>query len=199
MQALRAGDLARAAERLQRAAARYAASDHVYAASFHALAHCALAEVALHTETHEEALAAYDRARTAIEAHFGALGAGWVLVRARAGRAGALAESYQRVRAERELAAAMELLNTRAGHDFGWMWECGPGLAFVDVARAHVRLRAPQEAASWLVRAEAAGWADHTVFTAEPWFAQYAEHPALAGVRSAVAARATAFVRAIRD
>jgi DNA-binding SARP family transcriptional activator len=197
LQALRAGDPACAAERLQRAVARYAASDHVYAPSFHALAHCALAEVALHAGTSDEALAAYDRARAVIEAHPGALAVGWVLVRAQTGRAGVLAESYQRGRAERELGAAVELLESRAGYDFGWMWECGPGPAFVDVARARVRLRAPEQAASWLARAEAAGWADLTVFTVEPWFAQYSEHPALVAVRGAVAARAAAFRRAI--
>jgi DNA-binding SARP family transcriptional activator len=197
VQALRAGDPERAAERLQRAVPRYAASDHVYAAAFNALAHCALAEVALHAGAFDDALAAYDRARAVIEAHPGALAMGWVLVRAQTGRAGVLAESYQRGRAERELRAAEELLDSRALRDFGWMWECGPGPACVDVARALVRLRAPEQAASWLARAEAAGWADLTVFTVEPWFAQYAEHPALVEVRRAVAARAAAFRRAV--
>ena len=199
VRALRAGDLPSAAERLQRAVARYAASDHVYAASFQALAHCALAELLLHAGTVEDALSAYDRARAVVGAHPAALAVGWMQDRAQTGRAGVLAESYQRRRAERALEAAVELLDTRAGYDFGWMWECGPGPAYVDVARAVVRLRAPEQAASWLARAEAAGWADLTVFSVEPWFGRYSEHPAFVAVRNAVAALAAAFRRALGD
>ena len=197
VQALRAGDQANAAERLQRAVTRYAVSDHVYAASFHALAHCALAEVALRAGRSDDALTAYERALAVMQSHPSALAAGWVLVRAQTGRAGVLAESYRRGRAERELRATIELLETRAGYDFGWMWDCGPGPAFVDVARALVRLRAPEQAASWLGRAEKAGWADVTVFTVEPWFTQYAEQPALFEVRGVVATRAAAFRREV--
>jgi tetratricopeptide (TPR) repeat protein len=146
--------------------------EHMYRDSFLAQAQLAAGEAALRLGDSAEALECFGAALATAQAQPRRGGMGWVGVRALAGRARALVEVRLRRDAQEALAAAQQACERRGdAAGFVFAFSASTADAMCDVAAAHARLGAPDEALAWLARAHAAGWANLPGLRADPAFA----------------------------
>jgi ATP/maltotriose-dependent transcriptional regulator MalT len=152
--------------------------EHMYRDSFLSQAQLAAGEAALRTGDSAAALEAFGAALTIAREHPRTGGMGWVEVRALAGRARALAEVRLRREAQEALASAVHAEQHRA-HAAGFVFAFSAYTpdALYDVAAAHARLGAQDEALAWLRRAHEAGWANLPGLRADPSFASLLAAP----------------------
>jgi tetratricopeptide (TPR) repeat protein len=166
------GDAARALAIAREEAGALPTREHMYRDSFLAQAQLAAGEAALRTGDTAAALESFGAARSIAEAHPQKGGMGWVEVRALAGRARALAAVRLRREAQESLAAAVRLAEDRTpAAAFVFAFAAYAPDALCDVAAAHARLGAADEAVAWLRRAGAAGWTNIPGLRADPAFA----------------------------
>ncbi len=123
-----AGDLAGARAACLAGLEAVERSDHMYRDTFRGVCLCALGRTALDQGEPESAGAAFTQAVAHLRGRPRALGGGQLLVQALAGLA--------RTGDERALEEALELYESRQGHDFSLMWSCSDDVTLLELSRA---------------------------------------------------------------
>ena len=125
-------------------------TDSMYRDSFRGVCLVSLGRTALQQGDIDAARAAFQQAVLLFRGRPRALGGGHLLVQALAGlaRAGSGAAL---------LDEAMALEESRAGHDFSWLWCCQPEISHLELSRAAKTLGRNELTARFLARARAAG------------------------------------------
>ena len=166
----------------------YPRIDHVYSASFTAMSHCLLGELSLRTAAYDEAITAFQRAGELTEASPHRIGMGYLAVRKGYGLARAFRWLFMKREEAQAAAAAGELLETRAGYAFDWMWGVSAAEARYDAAAYAAAAGRLDQAMEQLEQGITAGWRDTAMLDHDSEFQRYRDDPALRELRARVEA-----------
>ncbi|KAA0231070.1 tetratricopeptide repeat protein [candidate division KSB1 bacterium] len=144
----------------QRSLQRLEKSDHVYRETLMALTYCGLGNIHFGRGLYGDALVEYRRACEHITKHPKALGAGYILVKARVGLAKAFHQLEMSREAKQQFEEALPLFQNKQGFDFSWMTEVCEAQAWYDIASYHALAQHHKEALDALRKAVQCGWSD---------------------------------------
>jgi tetratricopeptide (TPR) repeat protein len=158
-------------------------TDHVYRNAFLALTYCGLGRIEVLRRDFDKALDLYKKAKEAVASGPEGLGMGYMHIKTLLGTGVTFHELGVLQESKTSAEQAEELLDTKKGYDFSWIWEGSDALAYYDLATYYALCNQPDRALQLLSRACERGWADLAQLDAEPFFSGLREHPRLISLR----------------
>jgi tetratricopeptide (TPR) repeat protein len=158
-------------------------TDHVYKHAFLALTYCGLGRIEISRREYDRALDLYKKAKGAVAAGPEGLGLGYMQVKALLGMAVTFHDLGLIRESKNSFLEAEELLRTKQGYDFSWIWDGCDAQAYYDLAAHQALCRNTAKAMELLALARGCGWADLVRLDADTFFSSLRELPQFQSLR----------------
>ncbi len=187
--AFRQGEVDEASRLLDKAFRVSGETVHVYTPACNALAHCWKGDVLMRQGHRNDALRSFRAAQEQVSVSPRSLGIGWALLRSNVGLAKAFYGLGMRREADAAYQKALELMETKADHDFSGIWDSGDAQIHMELASYLALSHRVEEALQAMEQAIQAGWTEVPRLAGDLMFESVRSEPRFRQIQAELAAR----------